>query len=223
MSFFESPYDVMYARKTVIFAALIGLTFLGLALDLWRRRDRNIFETVTNGAIFAANNTVNLLWAQGIQLLVLTWLSAYGPETLPNNAVTLSLCVLGVDFCYYWRHRWEHQIGLLWAEHSVHHSSEEYNFSTSIRLPVITPFFVWIFLIPLIFLGFAPKLIMASYFLDLLYQYWVHNGLIGKLGWVERVLSTPSNHRVHHARNPDYLDKNYGGIFILWDKLFGTY
>jgi sterol desaturase/sphingolipid hydroxylase (fatty acid hydroxylase superfamily) len=88
---------------------------------------------------------------------------------------------------------------------------------------LINPFFGWIFFAPLALLGFSPKLVIASFFLNLIYQYWVHNGGIGRLGWMEKALSTPSNHRVHHARNPQYLDKNYGGILIVWDRLFGTY
>ncbi|MGZ3653074.1 MAG: sterol desaturase family protein, partial [Bdellovibrionota bacterium] len=172
---------------------------------------------------FLANNSVNLLFAQGLQLAAFAWLNQFAPWHFPTNALTLAIALLLVDFCYYWRHRWEHEINLLWCEHNVHHSSEEYNFSTSIRLPVINPFFGWVFFAPIALLGFDPKLVLGAFFLNLLYQYWVHNHSIGKIPFMDPWLATPANHRVHHARNPEYLDKNYGGILILWDRLFGTY
>jgi sterol desaturase/sphingolipid hydroxylase (fatty acid hydroxylase superfamily) len=223
MSFFEHPYDTLFAHKMEIFAVLMGLTLGGLALDYFGKRRRNPWETFSNMVIFGANNSVNLLWGQALQFATLSWLERFAPVHLPTNAYTLAACFLGLDFCYYWRHRWEHEINFLWAEHNVHHSSEEYNFATSLRLPVITPLFGWVFFIPLVLVGFNAKLVMASFFLDLLYQYWVHNDTIGKLPLLDQFLATPSNHRVHHARNPEYLDKNYGGVFIFWDKLFGTY
>ena len=223
MHFFAQPYETLFAWKVEVFAALLGLTFAGLALNLATRRDRNPRETLCNLVIFAGNNTVNLFFAQAIQLAALGWLHRFAPRDWGYSPLTFLACMIGVDFCYYWRHRWEHEINILWAEHSVHHSSEEYNFSTSLRLPWITPLFGWIFFAPLALAGFPAPLILACFFVNLLYQYWVHNDTIGKLPKLDRFLSTPSNHRVHHAANPEYLDQNYGGILILWDKLFGTY
>jgi sterol desaturase/sphingolipid hydroxylase (fatty acid hydroxylase superfamily) len=223
VSFLDSPYDYLQAHKIVIFAVLIALTTAGLAWDMLRAQPRDPKETISNLVIFAGNSSMNLFVAQALQLAALGWVASLAPWRVPVNLYSFAACLIALDLCYYWRHRWEHEIHLLWAEHSVHHSSEEFNFSTSIRLPLVNPLLGWIFFTPLAIAGFPPKLILASFFLNLLYQYWVHNGQIGRLGWLEHVLSTPSNHRVHHARNPGYLDKNYGGILILWDKLFGTY
>jgi sterol desaturase/sphingolipid hydroxylase (fatty acid hydroxylase superfamily) len=127
------------------------------------------------------------------------------------------------DFCYYWLHRLGHERNVLWAAHSVHHQSEEYNLTTALRQTSSGFIFSWIFYLPLALLGVPPLVFVTVASLNLLYQFWVHTRHIPKLGWLEWVLITPSNHRVHHAQNPAYLDRNYGGVFILWDRLFGTF
>lgn len=127
------------------------------------------------------------------------------------------------DFCYYWVHRTGHEVNLFWAAHVVHHSSEEFNLSTALRQSSTGFWFKWAFYIPLAVLGYPLQVYIVVGLIDLFYQYWVHTQLIGRLGWVEYVLITPSNHRVHHGQNAYCLDKNYGGIFCIWDRLFGTY
>jgi len=127
------------------------------------------------------------------------------------------------DFCYYWLHRLGHERNVLWAAHSVHHQSEEYNLTTALRQTSSGFIFSWIFYLPLALVGVPPVVFITVASLNLLYQFWVHTRHIAKLGWLEWVLITPSNHRVHHAQNPAYLDRNYGGVFILWDRLFGTF
>lgn len=127
------------------------------------------------------------------------------------------------DFCYYWLHRLGHERNVLWAAHSVHHQSEEYNLTTALRQTSSGFLFSWLFYLPLALLGVPPLVFITVASLNLLYQFWVHTRHIPKLGWLEWVLITPSNHRVHHAQNPAYLDRNYGGVFILWDRLFGTF
>ncbi|MBK4993470.1 sterol desaturase family protein [Pseudomonas sp. S37] len=143
---------------------------------------------------------------------------------LPAHAwwVWLAAFVL-YDFCYYWLHRLGHERNVLWAAHSVHHQSEEYNLTTALRQTSSGFIFSWIFYLPLAVLGVPPLVFITVASLNLLYQFWVHTRHIPKLGWLEWVLITPSNHRVHHAQNPAYLDRNYGGVFILWDRLFGTF
>ncbi|MCC2616967.1 sterol desaturase family protein [Aestuariibacter halophilus] len=126
------------------------------------------------------------------------------------------------DFFYYWNHRMGHEMSLLWAAHVVHHSSEEYNLTTALR-QTSGSVFSWIFYLPLAVLGFEPALFIAVGALNLVYQFWVHTRHVPKLGWFEAVFVTPSNHRVHHAQNQIYLDRNYGGVFILWDRWFGTF
>jgi sterol desaturase/sphingolipid hydroxylase (fatty acid hydroxylase superfamily) len=127
------------------------------------------------------------------------------------------------DFLYYWDHRWMHEVRLMWANHVTHHSSERYNLSTALRQPWSPYLTHWVFS-PLPLLGFDAKTVHRAGQLNLLYQYWIHTEVIDRLHPVaERVLNTPSHHRAHHGANPQYLDKNYGGILIVWDKLFGTF
>jgi len=127
------------------------------------------------------------------------------------------------DFLYYWLHRCGHEIAVLWAAHVVHHQSEHYNLTTALRQTSTGPLLSWIFYLPMAVLGVPVETFIAISLIDLLYQFWVHTEQIGKLGWFDRVFVSPSNHRVHHATNDIYLDKNYGGILILWDRLFGTF
>ncbi|HSG97798.1 MAG TPA: sterol desaturase family protein [Woeseiaceae bacterium] len=127
------------------------------------------------------------------------------------------------DFCYYWFHRFSHEISVLWAAHAVHHQSEEYNLSTALRQTSTGFLFGWIFYLPLFAVGFPLEVLLTVNAVNLIYQFWVHTRLIGKLGPLEWVLMTPSHHRVHHAQNERYIDKNYGGMFIVWDRLFGTF
>ena len=126
------------------------------------------------------------------------------------------------DFCYYWNHRFGHEMNILWASHVVHHSSEEYNLTTALR-QTGSGFLNFVFFLPLALLGFEPHMVLTVGALNLIYQFWVHTQLLGKLGWYEWFFVTPSNHRGHHAQNTIYIDKNYGGVFIIWDRLFGTY
>ena len=127
------------------------------------------------------------------------------------------------DFLYYWEHRWMHEVRLLWAHHVTHHSSERYNLSTALRQPC-SPFLVWWVFWPISLLGYDSATIRKAGQLNLLYQYWIHTETIDRLPpAAEAVLNTASHHRVHHGANEQYLDKNYGGILIVWDKLFGTF
>jgi sterol desaturase/sphingolipid hydroxylase (fatty acid hydroxylase superfamily) len=127
------------------------------------------------------------------------------------------------DFLYYWDHRWMHEVRLLWANHVTHHSSQRYNLSTALRQPWSPFLTAWVFA-PMPLLGFPTRTTTRAGQLNLLYQYWIHTEAIDRLpAAAERVLNTPSHHRVHHGANRQYLDRNYGGILIIWDKLFGTF
>jgi len=139
-----------------------------------------------------------------------------------NAAVWLGALVL-YDLCYYWLHRAGHEVGLLWAAHVVHHQSERYNLSTALRQTGSGALLGWLFYLPLALLGVPVEVFAVVAVIDLIYQYWIHTELVPKLGWFDRVFASPSNHRVHHAVNDRYLDRNYGGIFILWDRMFGTF
>lgn len=126
------------------------------------------------------------------------------------------------DFLYYWNHRLGHEMSVLWAAHVVHHSSEEYNLTTALR-QTSGSILNWLFFIPLAFLGIPLALMLSIAALNLVYQFWVHTRHVGRLGIFDGIVVTPSNHRVHHAQNDIYIDKNYGGVFILWDRMFGTF
>jgi hypothetical protein len=130
---------------------------------------------------------------------------------------------LGVDFLYYWWHRWSHEVNLLWAAHIVHHHSEDYNLAVALRQAWFTSATVVPVYLPLALLGLPPHIYFISRALNTLYQFWIHTELVGKLGPVEWIMNTPSHHRVHHGVNEEYLDRNYAGIFIIWDRMFGTF
>ena len=128
------------------------------------------------------------------------------------------------DFTYYWFHRISHESRFFWASHVVHHSSQKYNLSTALRQTWTGSFLSFVFWLWLPLLGFHPVMILAQMSISLIYQYWIHTELIKKMpDWFEAIFNTPSHHRVHHATNPQYLDRNHAGIFIIWDKLFGTF
>nr|XP_020471218.1 alkylglycerol monooxygenase [Monopterus albus] len=139
-----------------------------------------------------------------------------------DSAWTWWFTLVGVDFCYYWVHRFAHEVAILWAAHQVHHSSEYYNLTTALRQSLTQQFTSWIFYLPLA-LALPPSIFAVHIQINLLYQFWIHTELIRDLGPLEWIFNTPKHHRVHHGRNPYCLDKNYGGILIIWDRLFGTF
>ena len=140
-----------------------------------------------------------------------------------NTPINFCLAVLVADFAYYWFHRASHRINLLVGSHVVHHQSEEYNLSVAMRQSWLTRFYSWFFYLPLAFLGATPETFMTVMSIVIIYQFWVHTQYIGKMGVLEYIFVTPSHHRVHHGRNPKYVDRNHGAIFIIWDKMFGSF
>jgi alkylglycerol monooxygenase len=131
--------------------------------------------------------------------------------------------LIGIDLLYYWWHRMSHVVNVLWAVHAVHHQSEDFNLAVALRQPALEALTVIPFHVPLALLGVPPEIYVSCYALDLIYQFWIHTELAGRVGWIEWVFNTPSLHRVHHGINPRYLDRNYGGVLAVWDRLFGTY
>lgn len=204
------------------FFVLIAVELLA---DRWRgMRTYRLADTINSLSAGVLSTTSGLLtkgvglvsYALALEHLALFELSAHA------GWVWVMAFVL-YDLCYYWLHRMGHERNILWAAHSVHHQSEDYNLSTALRQTSTGFLLSWIFYLPLALLG-VPLLVFVSVAaLNLLYQFWVHTRHIPKLGWYEWVFVTPSNHRVHHAQNPLYIDRNYGGVFILWDRLFGTF
>ena len=140
-----------------------------------------------------------------------------------TNILTWVFAFIAYDFFYYWFHRISHERQIFWASHVAHHQSEEYNLSTALRQTGTGFLITWVFYIPLFAMGVPSFVFVSVASINLIYQFWVHTKHIGKLGWYEWIFVTPSNHRVHHAINNEYVDKNYGGVFILWDRLFGSF
>ncbi|PHQ75334.1 MAG: sterol desaturase [Marinobacter sp.] len=214
--------QLIFVVATPVFIAVTGWEYLRIRHDPARM---NVPEALRNFALGAGYQLTELLFAGLIAFPVYAFLYHHRLLDLELNWATGLLTFLGVDFCFYWMHRSSHRIRWFWAAHVVHHSSERMNFSTAMRQNATNIFNgMWLFYVPLALIGFNPVWIGVAYALSLVYQFFIHTTLVGKLpGWVETVLNTPSHHRVHHGRNPGYIDRNYGGTLIVWDRLFGTF
>jgi alkylglycerol monooxygenase len=182
-------------------------------------RINDSINSLTAGVLSRVTGIVKQLFPLTVYVLVFEKLALF--QITSSWWMWVTAFVL-YDFCYYWKHRFGHEMNILWAAHVVHHSSEEYNLTTALRQSS-SSFFSWIFYLPMAVLGFDPITLITVGSLNLIYQFWVHTRHIPKLGWYEWVFVTPSNHRVHHAQNQVYIDRNYGGVFILWDRIFGSF
>lgn len=160
------------------------------------------------------------LFGIGIYALAYEYLRIW---EIPTTWYTLIILFVAVDFCYYWAHRMSHEINLFWSGHVVHHQSEDFNLSVALRQSSFQTIWTSGFYIPLAIIGFNPIDFALMAALTTLYQFWIHTPYIKKLGFLEYIIVTPSHHRVHHGRDPKYIDKNHGGAFIWWDMMFGTY
>ncbi len=214
--------DVVQLAVPLFIAAILA----ELAWIAWRRRGGR-YETrdAVTSLIMGAGNV-----AEGLLLGFVAWaflmtLWALTPLDLGTSWWVVALCFVLDDLRYYWVHRFGHRIRWVWASHVNHHSSQHYNLTTALRQTWTGTFtFMIVMRAPLVLLGFHPAMVLFCGGLNLIYQFWIHTEAIGKLPrWVEAVMNTPSHHRVHHGRNPRYLDANYAGVFIIWDRLFGTF
>ena len=202
-----------------------------LALDRWRGwglyRLNDAIGSLSAGILSRILGLVRVGVLMLIYIPLYQWLEptyqSFGIAWSLDNPWHLALAVVAYDFCYYWKHRMAHEINILWAEHLVHHQSEDYNLTTALRQSSDLLPLGWIFYLPLLLLGMPPEVLITAGAIDLIYQFWVHTQKFPKVRWMEWFLVTPSNHRVHHAQNKVYVDRNYGGILIIWDRLFGTY
>ncbi|MGN8139626.1 sterol desaturase family protein [Pseudomonas sp. 22105] len=196
-----------------------------LIADRWRGvSNYRLADAVSSISTGVLSTTTGLL-TKGVGLVTYGFaLEHLALFSLPADSVWVWVfAFVFYDFCYYWLHRMGHERNILWAAHSVHHQSEDYNLSTALRQTSTGFLLSWIFYLPMAVLG-VPLLVFVSVAaLNLLYQFWVHTRHIPKLGWFEWCFVTPSNHRAHHAQNALYMDRNYGGVFIIWDRLFGSF
>lgn len=177
----------------------------------------------TNLALGILGGAMDLLM-MGVCFSVINYMAEYYAVINITNPVLRWIGVfVAQDFCFYWLHRVEHYCRFFWAVHANHHSSNYFNFSVALRSSVLQPLYRYFFFLPCGFLGFTGQEVMLMYAINQAYAFFVHTRVIGKLGWYEWFFVTPSHHRVHHASNPQYLDKNMGQVLIIWDKIFGTF
>ena len=211
----------------VLYAVPFLFLLIGIELLADRWRGMNSYRTADSLNSLSAGvlSTTSGLLTKVVGLLTygFAWQHLALFELSSDSLWTWLLAFVFYDFCYYWNHRLGHERNLLWAAHSVHHQSEEYNLTTALRQTSTGFLFGWVFYLPIAVAGVPPLVFLTVGALNLLYQFWVHTRHVPKLGGFEWVFITPSNHRVHHAQNPVYMDRNYGGVFILWDRLFGTF
>ena len=206
---------------------LIGLPILLLEIIvMWRRRALNWRRgsgMLTSLLCLVPAAVTDTLFA-GALLILFYGVASLAPWTIETTWWTALFCFVLVDLAYYVEHRLAHRINVAWAlYHSVHHSADHFDQTIGARLSAFDFFFTPLVYLPLVFAGFHPILVLTCFGLNLAWQQWIHTELIGRLPWLDGWLNTPSNHRVHHGRNPQYVDKNYGGVLIVWDHLFGTY
>ena len=217
----------MTGAQIIVLATPVFLALIALEYWVGVRRGRNTYRlndamsSIGLGVLSQLTGVFTKLMTVGIYAAVFAQVALW--ELSASSWWVWLVALVFYDFCYYWHHRFGHTVALFWAGHVVHHQSEDYNLSTALRQTSGGWLLGWVFYLPMAVLGFPPVVFATVALIDLLYQYWVHTQQIGKLGWFDRWFCAPSNHRVHHAVNDRYVDKNYGGILIVWDRLFGSY
>lgn len=220
--------DLEHLPAVAILAAPIYL--IAIAWEWWAvksGRATGKYETkdaLTSIAMGLGNATINTVTAMTFTAMMM-WAWPYRLYEFPFTWWSVALCFVLYDFIYYWKHRLAHRCRWWWMEHVTHHSSQEYNLTTAVRQPWFGPFTGLALLgIPLMLIGFHPGVVGFVGGINLFYQFWIHTQVVHKFPkWVEAIFNTPSHHRVHHAINPRYLDRNFGGVFIVFDKWFGTF
>lgn len=221
----EAPFDVpdivTYAVPFFVLTIIIEMIWVRVS----KKGRYQMTDSASSLAMGLGNQVVGTLFGGAIQIGAYLWAYEHRIFTLPWTAPVMIACFFAEDLAYYWFHRTAHERRFFWASHVVHHSSQHYNLTTALRQTWTGALgFNFIFWLPLLFLGFPPEMVLLFTGISLVYQYWVHTELIGKM-WApfEWIMNTPSHHRVHHAVNAQYLDANYAGVLIIWDRMFGTF
>ncbi|HEV3250231.1 MAG TPA: sterol desaturase family protein [Puia sp.] len=212
--------QILVLISTPVYMIIIGLEIL--LSNYQRRRLYHWKDTMENIFLLLLNSLIDLLF-RAVYILVLNYFYVHQIFSLTHAVTYWIILLLSEDFLYYWLHRFDHEIRFFWAVHVTHHSSEQMNLTVGFRSSVFQPLYRFIYFIPLALLGFKPLDIIFIYSATQIWGIFVHTELIGKMGWLEYLFVTPSHHRVHHASNPKYLDKNLGMFLIIWDQLFGTF
>ncbi|MDO9436259.1 lysoplasmalogenase family protein [Hydrogenophaga sp.] len=218
-----SPSQII-VLATPVFFALIAVE---VAIGLKRRRNTyrldDAISSIGLGMLSQISAVFTRLLRVGIYTAVYAAVAIWPDHPFWTTWAGWVTALVFYDFCYYWLHRAGHESAVFWAAHVVHHQSEDYNLSTALRQTSSGALLGWVFYLPMAVAGVPPLVFGVVALIDLLYQFWVHTEHVGKLGWFDRWFCSPSNHRVHHAVNDRYVDRNYGGILIVWDRLFGSF
>ncbi|NBP69512.1 MAG: fatty acid hydroxylase family protein [Cytophagia bacterium] len=213
--------------NSVAFIIPTFFTFLGLEYWIAKKSGKeklfNYESSVSNISIGIAERLLNLFITGTFYTLYYYIYENYALFNIPNHWLVWIILLLATDFVWYWYHRLGHEINLFWGAHIVHHQSEEFNYTVSARITTLQAVIRNVFWCILPFAGFHPAMVIAILVVHGTYSFFTHTQIVGKLGWIEKILVTPSHHGVHHASNEKYLNKNYGDIFIIWDKMFGTF
>lgn len=212
-----------------ILAVLISIMLAAMLLEVTARRSSyDVRDTLTNLSMYVGFFLINMLWIPYVyQILVFAHsysLFKIGEGWYYGGSSPWSWLAIFVldDFCYYWFHRVSHKIGLFWASHSAHHSSNRFNLSVGFRQTWF-PFYAFVFWLPVALIGFDPLMILTMQMLSLAIQGFLHTEVVRSYGVLDAILNSPSHHRVHHGRQAKYIDRNFGGVLIVWDRLFGTF
>jgi sterol desaturase/sphingolipid hydroxylase (fatty acid hydroxylase superfamily) len=217
--------NALLEQILILTSTPLYMIFIGLELVLSNYHQRKLYswkDTAVNVYLMLLNATIDLLF-RGIYVVILDYAYRHHIFSFSHVVVYWGMLLLLEDFMYYWLHRFDHEIRFFWAVHVTHHSSEQLNFTVGFRSSVFQPLYRFLYFIPLALMGFKPLDIIFIYSATQIWGILVHTKLINKMGWLEYFLVTPSHHRVHHASNPKYLDKNMGMFLIIWDKMFGTF
>lgn len=211
---------LLIAVTTPIYAIVIGAEILFSYIH--HKNYYSVKGTLQNIYLTALNFSLDML-VRGVCLLVLNYFFRFKFIEIQNPIIYWPVLIIGQDFMFYWLHRVDHFCRVFWAVHVTHHSSEEFNLTIGFRSSVFQPLYRFIYFIPLALVGFKGIDIMFIYAATQIYGILIHTKTVGKLGFLEWFLSTPSHHRVHHGANVKYLDKNMGMLLIIWDRMFGTF
>jgi len=218
-------HNTLHEQLLILISTPIYIIIIGIEILLSNYQYRKLYtwkDTAANIYLLLLNSIIDLSF-RAVYIVILDYFYRYHWISFSNIFSYWFLLVLAEDFVYYWLHRFDHEIRLFWAVHVTHHSSEYMNFTVGFRSSVFQPLYRFIYFIPLALCGFKPLDIVFIYSATQIWGIFVHTELIKKMGWLEYILVTPSHHRVHHASNPKYLDKNMGMFLIIWDQLFGTF
>ena len=219
----------MSPSQIIVLATPVFLLLIAIEVIVAYRRQRSAYRladavsSISLGMLSQTSAVFTRLLRIGIYTALFEHVALWRSDAFWTSLPGWLLALLFYDLCYYWLHRMGHEVAVLWAAHAVHHQSQDYNLSTALRQTSSGALLGWVFYVPMALAGVPPLVFAVVALIDLLYQFWVHTEQVGRLGWFDRWFCSPSNHRVHHAVNDAYLDKNYGGILILWDRMFGTF